>query len=452
MSPKVEITPADVSSAAGTFTREQSTLEDTWDHLERVLNAAQGMAGNDKAAATFAARYDPAAKAAWSAFGAGLRTLGGVATGLVTTANNYLKAEAHSTAGGSGTPQLFDRPAVIYDIVMPGPPPSKGDGDSGVPEFLQKFWPNGHPDRLRDAAGGWRMAAQSIDNLTAGLSQAVIAITDNNRTDCVAAMQEFWDSLAGPGGLFSGLVDTCHKLAVACDRYAQAIDGAHERLRTALIEAGIAVGLTTLAGVLLTAFTFGASDEAAAVADAAEVEAIVAPIVEEFEAAVAVEAEAVGADVAASLESIAAEAPTVEAVEAETTEVQSAVDAELGGEESAAPEAVTEPPQNVSRFNAEQFRNDTLSRRHFDDHGAEFGYQTEQEYVRGASDFLKEAQEKGFPARVNDEGIVRVYDPATNRLASYDSTTGIVKTYMKPTSPTYWGRNSPGWGNLISWK
>jgi hypothetical protein len=147
VSPKIDITPADVNSAAGTFAREQSTL----DHLAQVLDAAQGMAGNDKAAATFAARYDPAAKAAWSAFGAGIRTLAGVANGLVATANNYLKAEAHSTVGGSGTPQQFRPPAVLSDVVIYGPAPSKGDGDSGVPEFPQKFWPNGHPDQLRNA-------------------------------------------------------------------------------------------------------------------------------------------------------------------------------------------------------------------------------------------------------------------------------------------------------------
>jgi hypothetical protein len=338
VSPKVDITPADVNSAAGTFAREQSALDDTWTHLEQVLDVAQGMAGNDNAAATFAARYDPAAKAAWSAFGAGIRTLAGVANGLVTTANNYLKAEAHSTARGSRTPQLFSPPAVIDDIVMPGPAPLKGDGDSDVPGFLQKFWPNGHPDRLRDAAGGWTMAAQSIDNLVAGLSQAVVGITDNNRTDCVAAMSEFWDSLAGPDGVFGELVNTCHKLAGACERYAQAIDDAHGRLKTALAEAGIAVGVTTVVGILLTPFTLGASDEAAAAADAAEVEAIATPIVEEFEATVVAEADAaIGADVAAALESVASDAPTVEAVEAETTEVQSAVDAELGGEEGHRP-------------------------------------------------------------------------------------------------------------------
>jgi hypothetical protein len=334
VSPKVDITPADVNWAAGAFAREQSTLDDIWDHLAQVLDADRGMAGNDKAATTFAARYDPAAKAAWSAFGAGIRTLGGVANGLVTTANNYLKAEAHSTATGSRTPQQFNAPAVLSDVLMYGPAPAKGDGDSAVPEFLQKFWPNGHPDRLRNAAGGWSMAAQLIENLIAGLSQAVVAITDNNRTDCVTAMQDFWESLAGSDGLFGELVAACHRLADACNRYAQAIDDAHDRLKTALVEAGIAVGLTTAAGILLSAVTFGGSDAVAAEADEAEVAAIAGSIVEEFEATVATEAEVtIGADVATSLESIAADAPTVEAVEAETTEVQSALDAELTGKD-----------------------------------------------------------------------------------------------------------------------
>jgi hypothetical protein len=219
MSPKVDITPADVNSAAGTFAREQSTLADTWNPLAQVLDA-----------------------------------------------------------------------------------------------------------------DGWTMAAQSLKDLITGLSHAVTAITDNNRTDCLAAMQEFWDALAGPYGLLGELTDTCHQLAAACNSYAQAIDDAHDRLKTALIEAGIAIGLTTVVGGLLSLVTFGASDVAAAAADVAEVEEIVVPIVEKFEATVATETEtAIGADVAASLESIAADAPTIEAVEAETTEIQSAVDAELRG-------------------------------------------------------------------------------------------------------------------------
>lgn len=131
----------DSPSCIGSCAPPGVTTKPRWRRTCGCLDAAQGMAGNDKAAATFTAHYDPAAKAVWSAFGAGIRTLAGVANGLVTTANNYLKAEAHSTAGGSQTPQEFSPPAVVYDVMMPDPAPSKGDGDSDVTEFLQKFWP-----------------------------------------------------------------------------------------------------------------------------------------------------------------------------------------------------------------------------------------------------------------------------------------------------------------------
>jgi hypothetical protein len=139
----VKVTPADVNSAAGTFATQQDVLEKAWSTLEGALAGAEGMVGNDGGAQKFAARYDPAAKAAWDAFGAALRTLGGVATGLVTTANNYLKADAHSTAtgGGAATPQLYPPPVVIADELMPGPAQAEGPGHSDVPDFLAKYWP-----------------------------------------------------------------------------------------------------------------------------------------------------------------------------------------------------------------------------------------------------------------------------------------------------------------------
>jgi len=80
--------------------------------------------------------------------------------------------------------------------------------------------------------------------------------------------------LPAPAGCSAGSATPAIGSPAACDQYAQAIDDAHDRLKTALIEAGITVGLTTLVG-----------------ADTAEVEAIVVPIVEEFETTVAAEAE-----------------------------------------------------------------------------------------------------------------------------------------------------------------
>jgi hypothetical protein len=75
----------------------------------------------------------------------------------------------------------------------------------------------------------------------------------------------------------------------ACDSYAKAIDDAHRKLEWTLAGAGIAAGVTTAIGVLLTPFTGGASDVGAGAAAAAEIVAIAEPIIEGFETTVATE-------------------------------------------------------------------------------------------------------------------------------------------------------------------
>jgi hypothetical protein len=326
----IAITPAEVQAAATTFADQQSALERVWSALDDALRRDQGMAGNDGGARTFAGRYDPAAAAAWRAFGAGIRVLGGIATGLTTTANNYLRAEAHSTAGGRA-PDRFAPPAVFSDVMMPGPAPAMGAGHSDVPDVLARFWPNGDPGRLRDAATAWRAAQSGLTTMVGLLHDAVNRVTNANSSDDLRAMGEFWDSLAGGSALFTTLPQACGQLAAACDGYAAAIDKAHHDLEVALAEIGVAVVVTTAVGVLLSVFTLGGSDVAAGAADAAEVAAVAEPVVAEFEVAVAAEVEgSIAADVAASLD----------VVEAETAELDSTIEQEL-----AETEGETAPPR-----------------------------------------------------------------------------------------------------------
>lgn len=454
---KVKVTPDDINSSATTFSQQQEALDQAWSKLSDALQGNQGMAGNDGGAEKFSSHYDPAAQAAWKAFGAGIRTLGGIATGLVTTANNYLKADAHSTAGGA-SPQQYPPPGVYSDVIMPDVPSAKGPGKSGVPDFLAQYWPNGDSDKLRAAAGAWRAAQSSLGDIVSKLHTAVEGMTAVNDSECVRAMNDLWDSLAKDGdnsALFTGLQNACGKLAAACDQYAKAIDDAQSNLEDALAGAGIAVGLTTVVGILLTPFTFGGSDAAAGAADAAEVAAICEPIAEEFATTVATEMETtIAADVATELEVVADAAPDIEAVEADTTDVDSAVDDELNKAEGDSPkpeEPPAEPGQEVDKFEAKNFRNDQTAQRHFRDHGADFGSQSVEDYEQGAENFLKDAQEKGYPARVDANGRIRVYDPATNTFGVYDSDGSIV-SYYKPSSSTYWDRNSPGWGDPVKWK
>lgn len=68
---------------------------------------------------------------------------------------------------------------------------------------------------------------------------------------------------------------------------------------------------------------------------------------------------------------------------------------------------------------------------HFRNHGADFGVATAEEYARIASDFFVESQARGFPTKIDSNGIIRVWDPATNRFGAYNPD-GSTRTFYKP--------------------
>ena len=79
---------------------------------------------------------------------------------------------------------------------------------------------------------------------------------------------------------------------------------------------------------------------------------------------------------------------------------------------------------------------------HFNRHAQAFGACSPDEYVALASKFLERARTEGLPMKVSPDGVVRVYDPATNTFGSYNPD-GTTRTFFKPTSPTFWNRQ-PG--------
>jgi len=79
---------------------------------------------------------------------------------------------------------------------------------------------------------------------------------------------------------------------------------------------------------------------------------------------------------------------------------------------------------------------------HFKGHAKAFGAGSPDEYAIMASKFLERGQREGLPMKVSPDGVIRVYDPATNTFGSYNPD-GTTRTFFKPTSPTYWDRQ-PG--------
>jgi hypothetical protein len=339
----LDLYPEELYLVSLRFAAGQSTLDTIATTLNTALQNISGMAGDDSYGHGFGATYDPAAKALFGALSAADRAIGQAATGLTTTANNYLKADHHSNPkAGTAPPEQFQPPVVYADISYPDPPSAVGPGHSSVPHAIAKYWPNGHQDSLRTAATAFRSASGAIDTLGTGLHGQVLSITDNNSGDSITAMADFWaqiwkDDPDGGKAPLSTAKYACDQLAKACDTFAHAIDTAHSQVEHKLGEAGIAIGFTTALGAALSLFTFGGSDAAAGALDASEAAAILGEVEVALDEAVTTISTEMIADLDSYLQAAADSAPELETVNAETTEVSQTLERELADTEARTP-------------------------------------------------------------------------------------------------------------------
>ena len=83
---------------------------------------------------------------------------------------------------------------------------------------------------------------------------------------------------------------------------------------------------------------------------------------------------------------------------------------------------------------------------HFNRHGVDFGAKTPAQYAKMASDFLMRAANELLPLKVDANGVIRAYDPATNTFGAYNAD-GTTRTFFMPSSSTYWDRQpgTPPW-------
>jgi hypothetical protein len=338
----IKVTPEDVALAAKTFYQAQSDLSNAWETLQSALDANGGMAGDDQPANEFNAKYAPAVTEVWRGLRAACLKLGGISMGLTTTANNFVRAEHHSTVGkNKGAATTFPTEPVFSDIAMADPNSAIGPGGgSWLPGPLKKFWPDADTGKLRSAASAWRAAAQSIDTTSWEAQGAIDSISTGD--DTAQAITQFWGQTFTPGDqrtLLAGLEAVCNALGDACDKYAQAVDDAHSKMKDALAATGIVVGITTIIGILATPFTLGGSDAAAGAADTAEAAGILGPI---LSALIITVSDMIGTvlpdEVLAMLSFGIEEAPDIEVVEAETTEIEGAIDDELASADGTTPE------------------------------------------------------------------------------------------------------------------
>lgn len=100
-------------------------------------------------------------------------------------------------------------------------------------------------------------------------------------------------------------------------------------------------------------------------------------------------------------------------------------------------EIATNTADDILRLGtSESWGNPNTLARHFRDHGADFAASSADDYARMASEFR---QRPGTLTKIDADGVIRVYDPATNTFGSYNAN-GTTKTFFKPSSPTFWDR------------
>ncbi|MDR0570750.1 MAG: hypothetical protein LBG71_05990 [Clostridiales Family XIII bacterium] len=81
--------------------------------------------------------------------------------------------------------------------------------------------------------------------------------------------------------------------------------------------------------------------------------------------------------------------------------------------------------------------NSTLTR-HFSDHGKDFGYSNERQYLEGARNFLEKPTTSTTQSFISNDGWYFRYDTATNEFGIMNKY-GSVSTYFKPnTGIEYW--------------
>ncbi|MFD4394196.1 restriction endonuclease fold toxin-2 domain-containing protein [Kitasatospora sp. NPDC058478] len=324
---------ADASAASGfevnpdVAFRASVQFLDTKDFVYRIadgiagdLASTGGMAGDDSIAHSFAGKYEPAAKSIVQAIGKAGQGMATISSRLLTMASNYLAVQdsvAASFTGKINTSSGLAKGAQQCDPNEAHASLPMVTGSKEVHEIpiIGKFWPQGDPKRLRSAAHVWEQSASLIDQAqrNAGLHSAeVIAKCAGDAFEGYKAYAATVFNTCPAGGttassklsLMENISAACRELQAICNEYAKAIDDC----QNTLIGLGVTAGVVTTAGVLLTVFTFGGSDAAAAAADAAlaaeaavAAEALAAAEAQMAAAAAVAEAEAIVSSLAARL-------------------------------------------------------------------------------------------------------------------------------------------------------
>lgn len=309
----VTVDPQALMTAAQAIFLTGVSAEDKLGSVHGALAAQGGMAGSDMAAATFAGRYDPAARAVFDSVGTWAAACKNLGVMLGATALNH--NDANAAAARKPPPEIGAVPSGPGGAPpeSAGLPSSVGDASPEpawwnlIKRYVQgKLWPNGHQDRLRNSRTAWHDLASDVDANAWHVFDQMNVLNGQDSPDLDAATSLFnqlYGSMAEISSSARALGDTCEAQAAGIDEARSEIISQAGEL---VLETVVMVGVGALLG---GAGLFGGGT--AAEANLSRVGAAIANTIRGFEGTTAAIAggtaapAAVGARISATMESLA---------------------------------------------------------------------------------------------------------------------------------------------------
>lgn len=291
-----DVTPSQLYRASDDIAVQQDLFHKAADHFIDELEKHPDCGGFGTAAQQFAEAYTKVANRLLEVWAKSVVSIGGVAVGFTTTANNYAAADmATQPTGPSGNaslphhqlPPIIDRPPQYRQV-----PGLKWGSHDDAQEFIDSalhhveavflavlrpvlehacrfgkaatILPLPNHQRLRDVSQAWALPGMAAGTADGNLINVLSGITDQTNTGWYTAMRQFCSSVWGTtawGTYRDGYVwshdqanntgmshpilavinDTCGVMGQALEAYAQAAEDVrhdlHELYRKAVLKA-----------------------------------------------------------------------------------------------------------------------------------------------------------------------------------------------------------------------
>ncbi|MFE2939648.1 RNase A-like domain-containing protein [Streptomyces sp. NPDC059255] len=222
-----DVKPSDLNRVSGIVAAQQSMLNKSAGDFVFELIKYPDCGGYGTAAKNLSAAYVKVGNRFLDVWARSIVSVGGVAVGFTTTANNYTTAEAASHPSGSKQPTLYPIPQVIdkepvYQRMSDLRWGDMDDYSSNLISWILEGIPDWAMDILRDlihhvyrwgkagdilplpdyleidkVALAWLRPGFAVSQVDSTLTGAVSGITDPNNGEWQAAMRQFTSSLWG---------------------------------------------------------------------------------------------------------------------------------------------------------------------------------------------------------------------------------------------------------------